>query len=310
MRRVRDVMSPRIAYVTRDATVRAAVELLRSHHLHVLPVLQDGRIIGLADGLTLTLYDPDCLVEEAGLDAPFFVEAAAPLAHAARRMRLRGVTQVPVLERGRFVGTLSVHDLLRVKGEVDDSLTGLPVQHQVRARIASWLASGVEVVVLFLDLDDFRRFNKEHTHIVGDRVLRGVAEVLRQETDPARDFAGRWGGDEFAVATIREREEARALADRLRERIGALKVEGAGEQVRVSVGLAGGRRQAPRPQAHPEATVDGLVGAASRASSEAKGDPAGVREYGAPGREVPGGAPSPAQEGTPPVGAPAADDAE
>jgi diguanylate cyclase (GGDEF)-like protein len=55
-----------------------------------------------------------------------------------------------------------------------------------------------EVGVLMVDLDHFKAVNDAHGHLVGDRVLQAVADVL---ADSARryDVVGRWGGEEFVV---------------------------------------------------------------------------------------------------------------
>jgi diguanylate cyclase (GGDEF)-like protein len=57
------------------------------------------------------------------------------------------------------------------------------------------------VTLVYFDLDDFKQINDAFGHPEGDRVLRRVAEVLR-ESLRASDLAGRMGGDEFAVCLI------------------------------------------------------------------------------------------------------------
>jgi diguanylate cyclase (GGDEF)-like protein/PAS domain S-box-containing protein len=54
------------------------------------------------------------------------------------------------------------------------------------------------VVVLFVDLDDFKRVNDELGHPVGDQVLKSVASCIRKSAGSG-DTAARLGGDEFAI---------------------------------------------------------------------------------------------------------------
>jgi diguanylate cyclase (GGDEF)-like protein len=83
-----------------------------------------------------------------------------------------------------------------------DSLTGLPNRALFADRVESALNrakwSGGEVVVLLIDLDDFKPVNDRLGHACGDDLLNQVGERLRRcvrETDTA----ARLGGDEFAV---------------------------------------------------------------------------------------------------------------
>jgi diguanylate cyclase (GGDEF)-like protein len=52
--------------------------------------------------------------------------------------------------------------------------------------------------LLLLDLDFFKKVNDLYGHVVGDEVLKRVAEVIRREA-PAGSCCARLGGDEFAI---------------------------------------------------------------------------------------------------------------
>jgi diguanylate cyclase (GGDEF)-like protein len=60
---------------------------------------------------------------------------------------------------------------------------------------------GAPVTVALLDLDHFKRVNDQHSHDVGDRVLRAVAGLLEEAVAKAPDgsFAARMGGEEFLL---------------------------------------------------------------------------------------------------------------
>src|SRR6185369_12981912 len=75
---------------------------------------------------------------------------------------------------------------------------------------------------------------------------------------------------EFAIATTRTQEDAWRLAEQIRERIQQIDPKVDGLRVAASIGVAGGKRGAPRPEAHPSATLDDLINLASRASTQAK----------------------------------------
>ena len=99
-------------------------------------------------------------------------------------------------------------------------------------------AAGVSL--LMLDLDQFKLINDEHGHPAGDAVLREMASVL-QETLRTVDSVGRYGGEEFvAILPHTSPEEARATAERIRQRVGnhVFWVGAKPLSVTVSIGVA------------------------------------------------------------------------
>ncbi|KPK03871.1 MAG: hypothetical protein AMS20_09710 [Gemmatimonas sp. SG8_28] len=78
---------------------------------------------------------------------------------------------------------------------------------------------GMDVSVLMIDLDLFKRVNDTRGHLAGDTVLRKVGGLLRSELRSV-DTVARFGGDEFVVILPETSlSGARALADRIRQRI-------------------------------------------------------------------------------------------
>jgi len=93
--------------------------------------------------------------------------------------------------------------------------------------------------VLVLDLDHFKRVNDHFGHLVGDQVLAAVAASVRDEVRE-EDLVGRFGGEEFVVLLRGAegedpRSAAKAVAERIRERIARLRVALAGAQETVVV---------------------------------------------------------------------------
>lgn len=85
-----------------------------------------------------------------------------------------------------------------------DSLTGCANRHEFIQVLAVAMkdceATGRQMAVLFIDLDNFKQINDNHGHRVGDRLLKLVAERFKKSLREV-DILGRVGGDEF-VASI------------------------------------------------------------------------------------------------------------
>lgn len=107
-----------------------------------------------------------------------------------------------------------------------DPLTGALNRRGMWQRLEQHLANrGARgAVLLLLDLDDFKRINDSHGHLVGDDVLRRVAESLCL-TIREGDFVARTGGEEFIIGCLdATQEQAQAIAQRLREQLAALDI--------------------------------------------------------------------------------------
>ena len=83
-----------------------------------------------------------------------------------------------------------------------DPLTGLYnrrfAEQRLRAEIARSERRGLSLLVVLVDLDDFKQINDEHGHLAGDHVLKEFAKYLSRSTRGS-DLAARWGGDEFIL---------------------------------------------------------------------------------------------------------------
>ena len=101
-----------------------------------------------------------------------------------------------------------------------DPLTGLPNRDSLRDRLEQALSyaehQGRQLVVSYLDLDDFKLVNDSLGHQAGDLVLSEVAHRLRSALSEA-DILARWSGDHFVAASLTQRggEYAARVAERM-----------------------------------------------------------------------------------------------
>lgn len=94
------------------------------------------------------------------------------------------------------------------------------------------------------DIDHFKQVNDNYGHDVGDEVLKGLVELVRQQMRRA-DLLARWGGEEFMImAAETPCTGALELAEKLRRRVAAESFEQVGK-VTISLGVAAYHRQEP-----------------------------------------------------------------
>ncbi len=149
-----------------------------------------------------------------------------------------------------------------------DALTGLYTRNylfnSIEREIARAARIGRGFCLLMLDLDDLKPVNDTFGHPIGDRVLRGITDVIGRDIRQT-DLAARYGGDEFVVL-LPETDAAGALvvAEKLRADIAAMLIRSDTRVIRtsVSIGLV----------VHPEdgLTLDDLMASADAAMYESK----------------------------------------
>jgi IMP dehydrogenase len=287
---VSDVMTPVSKCLLAGDTVATAAAVLRALRLPVLPVLDAGTFAGMI--IPLDLLGQDSALPVSDLMTRGVTPAAPrmPLLQAHTLFASQPFDVLPVLDGARPVGWVSLAAVLRAVSQPTDPLTGLPWATALRMWAADTLTQGREISVVFVDLDNFRDVNRAFGHVAGDGVLRTIAQLLRQCTDPTTDVLCRWGSDKFAIATSRTGAAVPALAGRIGETV-TIPV-GDAKPLTVSVGYAGGRRRATRTPGHAAATVNDLLALAGRAARLAKHTPAGDGgRVAASGHEaLPGGA--------------------
>jgi diguanylate cyclase (GGDEF)-like protein len=102
----------------------------------------------------------------------------------------------------------------QAEAAITDAVTGLPNHRAVIARIDEEVArcqrTSRSCAVLFVDLDHFKQVNDTWGHLAGDAILREVGQRLRASIRQ-QDFAGRYGGEEFAVI-LTETDIAQAVS--------------------------------------------------------------------------------------------------
>lgn len=138
-------------------------------------------------------------------------------------------------------------DLARARDEaVLDPLTRVLNRKGFDVRLASLLAQPPRAdrthCLIMLDIDHFKYVNDTHGHVMGDRVIQALSEVLRSCVSDEAHAVARYGGEEFAIllphCTL---EYGVKLADAVRQRTRAMRIrDRRTQEVVLTVSISGG----------------------------------------------------------------------
>ncbi|MCL1849420.1 MAG: GGDEF domain-containing protein [Clostridiales bacterium] len=95
--------------------------------------------------------------------------------------------------------------------------------------------------VLFIDVDNFKRYNDTYGHLQGDIALKTVASVFTKALKRSTDYVARWGGEEFAILLANTHgDQAYGMADKIRQQVADTQVPleaGGTTNITISMGL-------------------------------------------------------------------------
>ncbi|GIU49958.1 diguanylate cyclase [Shewanella sp. KT0246] len=91
--------------------------------------------------------------------------------------------------------------------------------------------------MIMIDIDNFKQVNDKYGHPAGDKVIQSIAHILKQSLRET-DFAGRYGGEEFAVVlTNTNADESKYFTERLRKKIEASQVVYKNQIIKVTISI-------------------------------------------------------------------------
>ncbi|ARD21002.1 GGDEF domain-containing protein [Shewanella japonica] len=91
--------------------------------------------------------------------------------------------------------------------------------------------------MIMIDIDNFKQINDKYGHPAGDKVIQSIAHILKQSLRET-DFAGRYGGEEFAVVlTNTNADESKYFTERLRKKVETSQVVYKNQIIKVTISI-------------------------------------------------------------------------
>lgn len=234
------------------------IALLGAAHLALLAGDRD-RVLALTDR-ALAVLAPDPSVNALrGRILTERVAAAATAEPTPSTGALQDLVSALLRDRRReqLARSDSVHEAVEVERHrrtiriteralLIDELTGLGNRRMLDARFTEVVrdaaAAGVDLSVVFIDIDHFKEVNDRSSHLVGDLVLRLLGTGIQLSCSP-EDVAIRFGGDEFLLLLWgRSAADAAELTEEIRNRF--LVEVAAVPEVSMTIGFSAGVVQA------------------------------------------------------------------
>lgn len=213
--------------------IEAIRESERGQRVIAVPLVSGERVLGVLEGVRVGGGARKFSATETLLLTALAFPIASALAHSVRiaeAERLSLTDDLTKLHNARYLRQFLVNEIKRAR--------------RYKTNVAA----------LFLDLDDFKRVNDAHGHLVGSHALMEVAALILPSVRDT-DCVVRYGGDEFVVILPETGiDEAVQVADRIRAKIEQHRFTG-GRGLKVSLTASFGIAVFPEHALSPQQLI-------------------------------------------------------
>ena len=166
-----------------------------------------------------------------------FLDAIVEQARQLWDLRLQ---RLAMLRQARQREELDARRAAAERAMLTDPLTGLTNRRGFDRMLAQLDAAppAEPIVLLVIDVDEFKAINDTYSHSAGDKVLAVIADAIAGQCRRGTDFPARYAGDEFAIF-LREADLGTGLevAERIRQAVREADVDGITPGMRASISI-------------------------------------------------------------------------
>jgi diguanylate cyclase (GGDEF)-like protein len=249
--KVKDIMKPNPITLTLQNSLKDLIEIFRENEIGSVIIVDQKKepyqIVTLRDLSRicfLNLFTDSILeaLKELNKDknSLITVHPNDSYIEALSLMKKFNISHLPVVnQKKKLVGILSIRDIAKNFPELIfiDPLT--EVNNRAYLNIIKTKIKKISgpATILMIDIDNFKKINDTFGHVVGDKVLKKLAQTLRKNVK-IPDEVIRYGGEEFLIIAYRcDLEEGKSLAERLRRKIEDIKFNKICPKFKITVSI-------------------------------------------------------------------------
>jgi len=249
--KVKDIMKPNPITLTLQNSLKDLIEIFRENEIGSVIIVDQKKepyqIVTLRDLSRicfLNLFTDSILeaLKELNKDKNSLITVPPNDSYieALSLIKKFNISHLPVVnQKKKLVGILSIRDIAKNFPELIfiDPLT--EVNNRAYLNIIKTKIKKISgpAIILMIDIDNFKEINDTFGHVVGDKVLKKLAQTLRKNVK-ITDEVIRYGGEEFLIIAYRcDLEEGKILAERLRRKIEDIKFNKRDPKFKITVSI-------------------------------------------------------------------------
>jgi len=249
--KVKDIMKPNPITLTLQNSLKDLIEIFRENEIGSVIIVDQKKepyqIVTLRDLSRicfLNLFTDSILeaLKELNKDKNSLITVPPNDSYieALSLMKKFNISHLPVVnQKKKLVGILSIRDIAKNFPELIfiDPLTEVNNRAYLNIIKSKIKKINGPATILMIDIDNFKKINDTFGHVVGDIVLKKLAQTLRKNVK-ITDEVIRYGGEEFLIIAYRcGLEEGKILAERLRKRVEDIKFNKRDPKFKITVSI-------------------------------------------------------------------------
>lgn len=250
--------------------VRRIQDIFCEKNIECFAAYENENLVGVVTKKELISAHPNRIVADVMSNKYICVHCCAYIWNVKEKFDSdRNIDVIFVEDENEIIGFVTRTTLNIELGKHIDLLTGLYKKDYIFYNSYKLMKSGQNTTVVFIDLNNFGHIDKKYGHINGDRILQGVADVLKENVD-SDSYLCRYAGDEFTILTPYCVEKSKKIAEKVIAAISSYKFPN-NIPVSAAVGIVSYKLNNTKLSNILD-IINNLINIASLASTKAKGN--------------------------------------